>query len=119
MSVNNWSCGENEGVCLGEKLTIGGQNSPGPKIIVIIDHNDLLLVSVRKQIGQKFEGFCPVVLVGSKICQVITKKKPHYIYYHFLPHSFKRFCSNLNQMLLDSFIYTTMKLNFCGVLAQR
>ena len=65
----------NEGVCLGEKLTIGGQNSPGlPKSL------SLLTITICKQIGQKFEGFCPVVLVvGQKFARSLQKKNsPHF-----------------------------------------
>ena len=62
-----------------------------------------------KQIGQKFEGFCPVVLVvGQKFARSLQKKTktvriaPHKPFFAPL---FFRFCLNLNQMLLDSFIY--------------
>ena len=79
----------NEGVCLGEKLTIGGQNSPGlPKSL------SLLTITICKQIGQEFEGFCPVVLVvGQKFARSLQKKKQSALYYinHFLLHSFLGF----------------------------
>ena len=103
----------NEGVCLGEKLTIGGQNSPGlPKSL------SLLTITICKQIGQKFEGFCPVVLVvGQKFARSLQKKTVRIVLHKpFFAPLFFRFCLNLNQMLLDSFIYTPMKLNLCGVL---
>ena len=60
-----------------------------------------------KQIGQKFEGFCPVVLVVSQKFARSLPKKTVLIALHkpFFAPLFFRFCLNLNQMLLDSFIY--------------
>ena len=84
-----------------------------PKIIVIIDHNDL-----QANWSKVWRILSSCVGCGSKICQVITKKKTVRIVLHkpFFAPLFFRFCLNLNQMLLDSFIYTPMKLNLCGVL---
>ena len=92
----------NEGVCLGEKLTIGGQNSPGlPKSL------SLLTITICKQIGQEFEGFCPVVLVvGQKFARSLQKKTvPISLHKPFFAPLFFRFCLNLNQMLLIRFFY--------------
>ena len=65
------------------------------------------LIIIICYIGQKFEGFCPVVLVvGQKFARSLQKKTvPISLHKPFFAPLFFRFCLNLNQMLLFFYIH--------------
>ena len=109
----------NEGVCLGEKLTIGGQNSPGlPKSLSLLTITICCYSKCASKLVKSLKVFVQLCWLWAKNLPGHYKKKTVPISLHkpFFAPLFFRFCLNLNQMLLDSFIYTPMKLNLCGVL---
>ena len=98
----------NEGVCLGEKLTIGGQNSPGlPKSLSLLTITICCYSKCASKLVKSLKDFVQLCWLWVKNLPGHYKKKTVRIVLHkpFFAPLFFRFCLNLNQMLLIRFFY--------------